>query len=67
MKRKPQAEIMELVMGTFLASANVPAKVKRQPPHRCLGCGKVTKHIFCPATKEACHRAYMDRRARKPW
>jgi len=55
-------DIQRLVVGTFLASAKVPTR--RAKPNRCLGCGRVTRHIFCPATREACHRLYMDGRKR---
>ena len=32
-------------------------------PHRCLGCGRVTRHVFCPDTYEACRQLYRDRLA----
>lgn len=39
-----------------------PGKRRRAKPHRCLGCGKVTKHVFCPDTAKECYRLYREKR-----
>jgi len=36
----------------------------RAKPHRCLGCGKVTRHVFCPSTYAECRARYHERQGR---
>ena len=43
------------VASLFLAQ---PKQQRRMTPNRCLGCGKATRHIFCPATYTECHARY---------
>ena len=54
-KDKTAEDMFAQVLSTFGASSKpkkrgVPKGFKQ---HRCLGCGKVTKHVFC----ESCYKA----------
>ncbi len=40
-------EVLAEVVGTFFGAPRAPRA--RAKPHRCFNCGKVTRHIFCPA------------------
>jgi len=51
-------ETLEKVTSTFLGRA--PQR-QRAKPNRCLGCGKVSRTIFCQATYAACRAAYHER------
>jgi hypothetical protein len=55
-------EALNRVAATFLGSRT---KTKtRAKPHRCLGCGRVTRHVFCPKTYDACRALYRERTER---
>lgn len=54
-------EVEARILGLFFGVRKPP----RAKPHRCLGCGKVTRHVFCPATAEACRALYHERKRRE--
>jgi hypothetical protein len=58
MARKAAEEAGAKIARLFLGRRPKRARAK---PSRCLGCGRVTRHVFCPDTADECRRLYHER------
>ena len=61
MTRRKPTDAEQILAGIFKTFGVSEKPRQRAKPHRCLGCGRVTKHVFCPKTYDECRALYRAR------